>query len=119
MAGRLSREPERPMITKEHIIQEIQRVAKKLDGKGLNENQFELYSTIPVETVKYHLGSWEQALKQADLTPVSDEKARGQRQKSNQNQQVKSPTGSKGSGRLPRAGSRRRKERATPKRNRS
>jgi hypothetical protein len=92
MAGRRSREPERPMITKERIIQEIQRLAQKLGGKGLNQNQFELHSTIPVETVKYHLGSWEQALKQADLTPVSDEKARGQRQKSSQNKQVKSST---------------------------
>jgi hypothetical protein len=91
MAGRLSREPEKKMFTKERIIQEIQRVAKKLDGKVLTQNQFELNSTIPIETLKYHLGSWEQALKQAELIPVSDEKARGQRQKSRKNQQVKSP----------------------------
>lgn len=62
------------MIGKERIIEEIKRVAEKLEVKGLTQKQFEMNSTIPMETVKYHLGSWDQALKQADLIQAPPQK---------------------------------------------
>jgi len=62
------------MISKERILEEIKRVAEKLEVKGLSQKQFEMNSTIPIETVKYHLGSWDQALKQADLVQAPPEK---------------------------------------------
>jgi len=62
------------MISKERILEEIKRVAEKLEVKDLSQKQFEMNSTIPIETVKYHLGSWDQALKQADLLQAPPEK---------------------------------------------
>jgi hypothetical protein len=62
------------MISKERIIEEIKRVAEKLEVEGLTQKQFEMNSTIPMETVKYHLGNWEQALKQTELPQAPPEK---------------------------------------------
>jgi hypothetical protein len=64
------------MITKERIIEEIKRVAEKLEVKELSQKQFEMNSTIPMETVKYHIGNWDQVMKQADLSPASPEKGK-------------------------------------------
>ena len=55
------------MYDKDQIIREIKRVAEKLNDTDLNQKDFELNSTIPLETVKYYLGSWEQALRQAGV----------------------------------------------------
>lgn len=55
------------MLSKERIIDEIKRVAEKLETKSLTQKDFEFNSTIPINTVKYYLGSWEQALEQANL----------------------------------------------------
>jgi hypothetical protein len=42
--------------------------------KSLKQKDFEMNSTIPISTVKYHLGSWNQALKEAELK-INSEKA--------------------------------------------
>jgi hypothetical protein len=55
------------MLSKDRIIEEIKRVAGKLGSKSLKQKDFELNSTIPINTVKYYLGPWEQALEQANL----------------------------------------------------
>lgn len=67
------------MYDKNRIIREIKRVAGKMNGSTLLQKDFELNSTIPLETVKYYLGSWEQALKQAGIetTTGGDSKKKG------------------------------------------
>jgi hypothetical protein len=62
------------MYTKEQIIEEIKRVAAKLDKPSLKEKEFEQNSTIPSSTLKYYLGSWKQALKEAGLDVEDDNK---------------------------------------------
>jgi len=56
------------MYTKEQIISEIKRVAKKAGTHSLSENDFQLNSTIPMTTVRFHLGSWPRALEEAGLS---------------------------------------------------
>jgi hypothetical protein len=55
------------MFGKEQIIEEMKRIAVTTGG-NLNEKTFEQYSTIPLSTVRFHLGSWQRALKEAGLT---------------------------------------------------
>lgn len=57
------------MYSKEQIIREIKRIAEKLGVQSLKAKDFEINSTIPLSTLKYYLGSWSQALKEADLGP--------------------------------------------------
>ena len=60
------------MYSKEEIIQEIQNVAARLDVRHLKQQDFILNSTIPINTVKYHLGTWAQAMKSAGLEKPKD-----------------------------------------------
>jgi len=55
------------MYTREQIIDEIKRVAKKIGGKFLKQTDFETHSTIPLSTLKFYLGSWKRALDEAGL----------------------------------------------------
>ncbi|NIM15900.1 MAG: hypothetical protein GTO45_28205 [Candidatus Aminicenantes bacterium] len=55
------------MYTREQIIEEIKRIAKEIGAKSLKEEEFERHSTIPISTVKFHIGSWNRALKDAGL----------------------------------------------------
>lgn len=55
------------MYSKEMIIEEIKRVAKKLGVKSLKQKDFEENSTIPLNTVKYYMGTWREAVKDAGL----------------------------------------------------
>jgi len=55
------------MYSKERILEEIKKIAKELGITSLKQKDFEMHSTIPITTVKYYLGSWNQALKDADL----------------------------------------------------
>lgn len=60
------------MYTKEQIIDELKRLAEKTGGSTLSQKDFELRSTIPMSTLRFHLGSWERALKDAGLAPAPD-----------------------------------------------
>ncbi|HDP94073.1 MAG TPA: hypothetical protein ENN40_01800 [Candidatus Aminicenantes bacterium] len=55
------------MYSREEIIREIQKVAAGLGVRYLKQQDFILNSTIPINTVKYHLGTWAQAAKSAGL----------------------------------------------------
>ncbi len=55
------------MYTKEQIIDEIKRIARKIGVKSLKQKDFEINSTIPMSTLRFYLGSWNQALKEAGL----------------------------------------------------
>lgn len=55
------------MYSKEEIIAEIQRVAKYLKAETVTAAQFQEYSTVPLNTVEFFLGSWRQALAEAHL----------------------------------------------------
>jgi len=50
------------MYTKEQIIDEIKRVAEQLGVKYLEQEDFEKNSTITMNTVRYFLGTWKQAI---------------------------------------------------------
>ncbi|MCK4837026.1 MAG: hypothetical protein KAT17_10320 [Candidatus Aminicenantes bacterium] len=77
------------MYNKERIIEEIKRVAKKLNASSLGQKDFELNSTIPLETVKYYLGSWEQALKQAEVeVPDTKKSAQPKEEESRSNKKT-------------------------------
>ena len=55
------------MYSKEEIIREIRKVAEHLNVKHLKQQDFILNSTVPINTVKYHLGTWVEAVKAAGL----------------------------------------------------
>jgi hypothetical protein len=55
------------MYTREQIIEEIKRIAKEIGSKSLKEEEFERHSTIPISTVRFHIGSWNRALLDAGL----------------------------------------------------
>lgn len=57
------------MVSKEQIIEEIKRIAVTLGGK-ITEKDFQARSTIPLTTLRFHLGSWQRALKEAGLSSV-------------------------------------------------
>jgi hypothetical protein len=54
------------MYSKERIIEEMKRIAASMGG-ALSEKDFEQRSTIPLTTLRFHLGSWQRALKEAGL----------------------------------------------------
>jgi hypothetical protein len=54
------------MYSKEQIIEEMKRIANEMGG-DLSERDFEQRSTIPLTTLRFHLGSWKRALKEAGL----------------------------------------------------
>jgi hypothetical protein len=54
------------MYSKEQIIEEMKRIAAAMGG-SLSERDFEQRSTIPLSTLRFHLGSWQRALKEAGL----------------------------------------------------
>lgn len=55
------------MYTREQIIEEIKRIAKEMGSKSLREEEFERHSTIPLSTVRFHIGSWNRAIQDAGL----------------------------------------------------
>jgi len=56
------------MYSKEMILEEIRRVANNLGVSALKQKDFEENSTIPLSTVKYYLGTWKGAIKDAGLS---------------------------------------------------
>jgi hypothetical protein len=56
------------MFSKEQIIEEMKRIAAGMGGT-LSERDFERRSTIPLTTLRFHLGSWQRAMKEAGLKP--------------------------------------------------
>jgi hypothetical protein len=58
------------MYTKQQIIEEIRRIANKLDVKSLKKKDFEGYSKISSSTVRYHFSTWNEAIKEAGLIPI-------------------------------------------------
>ena len=54
------------MFGKEQIIEEMKRIAAAMGG-ALSKKDFEQHSTIPLTTVRFHLGSWQRALTEAGL----------------------------------------------------
>ncbi len=56
------------MYSKEMILEEIRRVADNLGVNALKQKDFEENSTIPLSTVKYYLGTWKGAIKDAGLS---------------------------------------------------
>lgn len=59
------------MYTKEQIITELKRIARKTGTDSLSEKDFQLNSTIPMTTVRFHLGSWPRALEEAGLSAAA------------------------------------------------
>lgn len=57
------------MYSKEQIIEEMKRIAAAMGGP-ISERDFEQRSTIPLTTLRFHLGSWQRALKEAGLKSV-------------------------------------------------
>jgi hypothetical protein len=55
------------MYSKEEIVKEIKRVAKELGVKKLSQQDFMMHSRVPLTTVKYYTGTWEQAVALAEL----------------------------------------------------
>jgi hypothetical protein len=55
------------MDIREQIIDEIKRIAKEMGSKSLREEEFERHSTIPLSTVRFHIGPWNRALQDAGL----------------------------------------------------
>ena len=71
------------MYTKEQIVEEIKRVAEKLGVKSMKKKDFDQHSTIPSTTLKYYLGSWDRALKEAGLGPENSTDIKGKREPKN------------------------------------
>ncbi len=55
------------MYSREQIIEEIKRIAKEIGSKSLREDESEHHSTIPISTVRFHIGSWNRAIQEAGL----------------------------------------------------
>ena len=58
------------MYTKQQIIEEIRRIANKLDVKSLKQKDFKRHSKISLSTVRYHFSTWNEAIKEAGLIPI-------------------------------------------------
>ena len=58
------------MYNKEQILEEIKRIAASMGVKSITEEDFERHSTLPLSTLRFHLGSWARALKEAGLAAV-------------------------------------------------
>ncbi|HLP57673.1 MAG TPA: hypothetical protein VK186_02540 [Candidatus Deferrimicrobium sp.] len=68
------------MYTKKEILDEMKRVAEKLGVKTLKREDFEQNTTIPNDTLRYYLSSWDQALKDAGMTPGKEVESKGKRE---------------------------------------
>ena len=55
------------MYSKDMIIEEMKRIAQRLGSKSLKQTDFEENSTIHLSTVKYYMGTWRSAIKEAGL----------------------------------------------------
>lgn len=55
------------MYSKEMILREIKRIAKELGQNSLKSRVFEEHSTVPLNTVRFYLGTWKEAVKEAGL----------------------------------------------------
>lgn len=62
------------MRTKEEIIAEIRRVAKALGANLLASRDFKKHGQISLSGVKYHFGTWNEAVVAAGLEPNSNTK---------------------------------------------
>jgi hypothetical protein len=58
------------MYTKQQIIDEIRRISSRLNVKSLKSKDFKRYSKISLGTVRYHFDTWNEAIKEAGLTPI-------------------------------------------------
>jgi hypothetical protein len=58
------------MYTKNQIIEEMRRVAANLAKKSLTRKDFGKHSKISASSVRYHFGTWNDAIKEAGLIPV-------------------------------------------------
>lgn len=58
------------MYTEQQIIEEIRRIANKLDVKSLRQKDFKRYSKVSLSAVRYHFSTWNEAIKQAGLIPI-------------------------------------------------
>lgn len=58
------------MYTKQQIIEEIKSIAIKLGVKSLKRKEFSRNSRISTGSVRYHFGTWNNAIKEAGLTPI-------------------------------------------------
>jgi hypothetical protein len=64
------------MYKREGIIDEIKQVARLLGQKSITQREFAKHSKISKSVVRYHFGSWNEAIKAAGLEPiVSTERA--------------------------------------------
>jgi hypothetical protein len=59
------------MLTHDHILQEIQRVATHLGKKSLSIAEFNKHGKISPATVSNRFGSWNEAVQAAGLDKVS------------------------------------------------
>ncbi len=57
------------MDRKQQILQEIKRVAGSISPKRLTKKNFFQESSIPESSVRYHFGSWNEAVEAAGLEP--------------------------------------------------
>ena len=58
------------MYTKQQIIEEIKKIAMKLGVKSLKCKEFSKNSKISLGSVRYYFGTWNNAVKEAGLTPI-------------------------------------------------
>ena len=58
------------MYTKNQIIEEMRRVAANIGKKSLTRKDFGKHSKISASSVRYHFGTWNDAIKEAGLIPV-------------------------------------------------
>ena len=58
------------MYTKQQILEEIRRIATALRKKSLMQKEFKKHSSISTSAVRYHFGSWNNAVSAAGLSPI-------------------------------------------------
>jgi hypothetical protein len=58
------------MYTKDEIISEIRRIAALLGKKSLKKTDFQKHAKMSGSTVRYHFGTWNDAVKEAGLEPI-------------------------------------------------
>ncbi len=58
------------MYTKQQIIEEIRKIANKLNVKSLKQKDFKKHSKISLSTVRYNFSTWNDAVKEAGLIPI-------------------------------------------------
>ena len=58
------------MYTKDQIIYEIRRIAASLGKKSLKKSDFQKHAKMSGSTVRYHFGTWNDAVKEAGFEPI-------------------------------------------------